>query len=468
MDFSVIIQQPEIRAIVQDNLLERAFHDALLPRLLFRGEASPVAWPAGVGDSMIFSAPGLIPVDARPLTPGKDPEPLTYAVEQWQAQLNQYAGTIDTNMPTSMVAIANLFLRNAHQVGMQGAQTLNRAVRDRMYNAAVSGWTVADGAQVAVTTLRVKRLNGFTRARNPGVSGASQVRFDLVSSTNPLAITVYDNAGPAAVSRNVIGYTPDTAGDEVGPGTITLSAAVTVSDRAYVYAGDATTITRVGGGFSVDSISSADIPTLSDIRTAVANFWQQNVPEHPDGRFHAHLDPISQSLIFKDQEFQRLLTALPDYYMYRQFALGELLNTVFFRNSECPVPETVVGGLTATYDQRDPFAGELYSNGNPSTGVKIHRILFSAQGGIMEYYSDLEALLTEAGIAGKLADPRITNNGIEVFSERIQLVLRQPMNRLQDMVATSWKFIGDWPCRTDAATGSPARYKRFAVIEHGE
>jgi hypothetical protein len=223
---------------------------------------------------------------------------------------------------------------------------------------------------------------------------------------------------------------------------------------------------RVGGGFKVDDVIATDIPTLTDIRDGVSHLWQNNVPEHPDGRFHAHIDPISQAKIFQDNEFQRLLTALPDYYMYKQFALGEILNTVFFRNSECPVASTVVGGNTATYDQRDPFVGELFNNGTPS-GVPIHRILLTAQGGIMEYYSNLENLLTEAGIAGAIADPRILNNGIEIFSERIQMIIRQPLNRLQDMVATSWKFIGDWPVRTDASSGDASRYKRELVIEHG-
>jgi hypothetical protein len=468
-DFSVILQAPEVRSVVQENILERVFHDALFPRMLFRGEATPVAWPENVGDTMVFSGVGLIPVDLRPLTPGNDPDPVTYPLEQWTAQLQQLAGTIDTHMPTSMVAIANLFLRNAHQLGLMAARTLNLQVRNRMYAAALSGWTVADGAQAGVSTLRVKRLNGFTKARNPNTAGASLVKFDTVSASNPLTVTIYDNTGPAEVTRTVTAYTPDTPGDEFGPGTITLAGGnVTVSDRAYVIASDRTFMVRVGGGNKVDDVGNTDLPTLADIRSAVAHFWQMNVPEHPDQRFHCHLDPVSQAKIFQDTEFQRLLTALPDYYMYKQFAIGELLNTVFFRNSDCPTSDTVVGGLTASYDARDPFVGELFNNGNASTGVKIHRMIFSAQGGIMEYHSNLAALLTDAGILGATADPRIVNNGIEVLSDRIQLIIRAPMNRLQDKVSTSWKFIGDWPVRTDAATGDAARYKRFLTIEHGE
>lgn len=466
-DFSTILQTPEIRSLVQENILERAFHDALFPRMLFRGEATPQVWPANIGDSMVFTGVGLVKPKMKPLMPGSDPAPSTYQAEQWSATLQQYADSIDTHMPTSIAAIANLFLRNAHQLGMSAGQALNRIVRDRMYNAAESGWTVADGAQGPSTSLRVKRLNGFTTARRPDLPTGSAVRFDTVSTNNPLKITVYDSALAAAVVVNVVGYSPDVAGDTIGPGVLTLSAPVSVDDRGYVYSYDRTYMVRVGGGNSVDDIGSNDTLKLSDIRAAVARFWQENVPEHADGRFHCHLDPTSQAQVFGDQEWRQLLTSLPDYYMYRQFALGELLNTVFFRNSECPVPETVEGGMEATFTQDDPFAGELYNDGT-TAGVKVHRALFSGQGGIYEYHQDLSGLLTDAGITGKVGEPKITNNSIEVFTDRIQLILRSPLNRLQDLVSTSWKFIGDWPTRTDATTGDAARYKRFAVVMSGE
>lgn len=464
-DFSTILQTPEIRSLVQENILERAFHDALFPRMLFRGEATPQVWPANIGDSMVFTGVGLVKPKMKPLMPGSDPAPSTYAAEQWTATLQQYADSIDTHMPTSIAAIANLFLRNAHQLGMSAGQALNRIVRDRMYNAAESGWTVADGGQGPTSTLRVKRLNGFTTARRPDLPTGSAVRFDTVSTNNPLPITVIGTGG--AVVVNVVGFSPDVAGDSIGPGVLTLSGPVTVADRAAVYSVDRTYMVRVGGGNSVDDIGSNDTLKLSDIRAAVARFWQENVPEHADGRFHCHLDPTSQAQVFGDQEWRQLLTSLPDYYMYRQFALGELLNTVFFRNSECPVPETVEGGLSATFTQDDPFAGELYNDGTTS-GVKVHRALFSGQGGIYEYHQDLSGLVTDAGITGKIGEPRITNNSIEVFTDRIQLILRSPLNRLQDLVSTSWKFIGDWPVRTDATTGDAARFKRFCVVQSGE
>ncbi len=465
MDFSIILQSPEVRQIVQENLLERAFHDALFPNLMYRAEAVPEDWPSHSGDTQIFSAPGLIAPKQRPLTPGVDPAVSSYGVEQWEAQLQQYGDTIDTHMPTSMQAIIDLFFRNAHQLGLSGGQALNRIVRNRMFNAALSGWTVADGAQSG-TTLVVKRLNGFTKARRPTVSGASTVRFESVSAANPLPITVFDNG--AAASFNVVGFTADTPGDEVGPGSLTLDSGTTsVLDRAYVFSFDRSNIVRVGGGNKVDDVGSSDTLTLAALRAAVTPFWQNNVPAHSDGRFHAHADPVSISQVYDDPEFQRLNTSLPDYVMYREFALGEILGSIIFRNTESPLVETVDPKDGVTFSLDDPFAGELFNDGT-TTGVRIHRVLVTAQGGIYEYASDLNQLITEAGLTGKVADPRIVNNGIEISTDRIQLVIRAPLNRLLDTVATSWKFIGDWPLRTDAATGDNARHKRFITIEHGE
>jgi len=265
----------------------------------------------------------------------------------------------------------------------------------------------------------------------------------------------------------VIGYTPDTPGDETGPGTITLGGGVvTVSDRAYVIAEDRTFLVRVGGGYKVDDVGSLDIFKLSDIRSAVSHLRQQNVPAMPSGRYHCHLAPASENQIFADPEWNRLHTSLPDYYMYKDFVIGDVLGCVFFRNSESPQSDTVDGGLTASWNLNDPFAGELFNNGNATTGLKIQRPMFVGQGSIMEYYSDLSMLLTESGVTGRVGEPRISNNGIEVFTDRIQLILRSPLNRLQDLVSTSWRFIGDWPIRTDAAVGDAARYKRVCAVEH--
>lgn len=456
-NFSTILQAPDIRALVQQNILERAFHDALFPRLLYRSEATPQLWPANVGDTMVFTGVGLITPKLQPLTPGQDPQPSSYTKEQWTAQLQQYADAIDTAMPTSIVAIANLFLRNAQQLGMSGGQSLNRLVRNRLFAAGLSGSTVATGANVASTSIHVQRLNGLTTARRPDLAAGSPVQFQTVSSSNPLAVVVSGNQ-----NANVIGFTSDNPGDTVGPGTLTLDTAVTTAARDTVVSSDASVLFNVGGGASIDALGPTDNFHMTDIRNAVSRMRQENVPPQPDNRYHAHVDPTSESEVYGDTEWQRLLTAMPDHYIYRDFSVGELLGCAFLRNTESPLPETVAPFDGSTYSLNDPFPGELKNAG----GTTVHRVLFVGQGSIYEYYQDLSQLITEAGITGRVGEPDVNNNSIEVMTDRIQLIIRSPLNRLQDLVSTAWKFIGDWPVRTDAATGDNARYKRMVVVQH--
>ena len=414
---------------------------------------------------MIFTGVGMMATTMEPIQPGKDPDPVDYQKEQWSAQLQQYAGRVpDTHMPTSITAIASLFYRNVQQLGLQAGLTLNRVVRDRLFNAAMSGWTVADGAQGATQSLLVKRLNGFTKARRPDLAAGSPVLFDTVSATNPLPIIVRDTSGsPTDLTVNVVGYTPTFPGDETGPGVLSLDAAVTVVDRAYVYASDATSIVRATAGNSIDALGSTSTFSPNLIRAGVARLENSNVPKMPDGRYHMHLDPVSMQQIFGTEEWQRLLTSLPDYYFYREFTAGEILGTVALKNTECPQASNVRLSATGGYDKGDKFGGELKNAG----GYTIHRALILGQEAIFEYYQDLGQLITEAGVQGRVGDfSQLTNNGIEVNVDRVQLVLRSPQNVLQDMVSAAWKAIMDWPVRTDVTTGDSARFKRVVAIEH--
>ena len=469
--FSVILQAPQVRALVQENLLETAFHDSLFPRLLFRGECTPVLYPGQSGDTIVYTSQGLLDVNCAPLVPGADPVPQTYESEQWIGQLQQLAGTVDAHMPTSAAACASLFLRHAQQLGMQGGQTVNRVARNTMYNAAESGWTVSDGVNTATATINVKRLNGFTRARRPDLAAGSAVQFSPVSAANPLLIRVWDTTGAGAwAARSVVAATPTTAGDEIGPGTLTLTGGVvTLADRAAVQALDRTFHVQIGGGEHTDDIGAGDTMRLEEFQDAVSHLRDQNVPPSADGSYHLHMDPIQESQVFRDSKWERLFTATGvDSVQWKEFAIGRILGATVYRNNECPKVDTVLPRDGVTFSANDPFAGDLYSNGVAATGVKVHRALLVGGGGLIEHYSDMSLLLTEAGVAGKIAEPTITNDGIEVFTDRIRLYIRQGLDRLGQMVGLSWNFIGVHTVRTDAATGDGARYKRICAILGGE
>lgn len=441
-----------VAAAIQDRTLQRVFRDALYPRLLYRLEAVAELWPVNLGSNQTFTRTGLIKPTTRPLVPGNDPVPKSYTLEQWEATAQQWADSIDTSMPTSYVTLASQYLRNMHQLGLHSGQSMNRVVRDKLFNAYTAGNTVISVGAASSVTITVANLNGFTRKLFQG-------RPALVSSSNPLTITIAGVAG----TRNVIGFTPAIAGDEIHGGTLTLDAVtgITTTGREAVLAVNRSQIIYSGGGTRVDDIASVDQFTLADIRSAVAKLRSNNVPTHEDGTYHCHLDPISESQIFGDNEFQRLNQSIPDYIHYRRFAAAMVLGCTFYRNTEAPTSATV---------DEDPQAG--FTTGfeltNP-TAVPIHRPIFTGQGAIEEKYLDESRFISEAGIQGKIGDFAVVNGGVAIMTERIRLILRSPQDRLQQITGASWSFSGDWPVPTDATSNaSAASFKRAVVVCHGE
>jgi hypothetical protein len=447
---------PSVASAIQDRTLQRVFRDALYPRLLYRMEAQPELWPVNLGANQTFTRTGLIAPTTRPLTAGSDPAPKTYDIEQWEATADQYGNAIDTHMPTSYVSLASLYLRNMHQLGLNAGQSLNRIARDKLFNAYMGGQTVLTAAAVATTTLTVANLNGFTRKLFNG-------RPALVSASNPLSIRV--GAAPGTIV-NVIGFTPVTAGDEIGPGTLTVSAAVTAAIRSAVIASNALstgTLVRniyVGGGERVDDIDATDVLSLADLRSAVAQLRFDNVPPHEDGSYHCHLDPMAESEIFGDNEFQRLNQSIPDYIHYRRFAVAYLLGMTFYRNTEAPNTATVV-----TAD--GTFGGELTNPSSVPAGLAIRRTVVTGQGALDEKYLDESKYISEAGVMGKIGEFAVVNNGIQVMTERIRLILRAPLDRLQQLTGSAWSWSGDFARPTDATVSSSASdFKRAMLIVH--
>ena len=113
--------------LVQLGLIERAFHDTLVPNLLYRQEALFEEWIAHVGTQVIMSRPGLLAPAIVPLVPGQDPTPKTLTYEQWVVTMARYGDSIDTHMPTSMLSNADQFMRNIQQLGIQALSIANSA-----------------------------------------------------------------------------------------------------------------------------------------------------------------------------------------------------------------------------------------------------------------------------------------------------------------------------------------------------
>lgn len=471
MAFSTIIETPEVRAIVQDHGLEKKFWDGLYPSNLYRKEAGQgERWQGMIGDAKTMTGNGLLPVKAKPIRPGGDATVQKYPREQWLARLEVYGVSQDTHLPTNSVAAASTLMSDIKAAGLSAGMTLNVCARNAIFRAGLSGWTVCNGGNSSSTAVPVMRLNGFTRARNPNLAGGSVVGYEPVSTANPLDIEVY--YGGAFHAVKVTGFSPVTAGDEFGPGTLTIDGSVSLADRSAIRAVDRTAVVRVGGGDAVDAIGSGDKITLDAIRQALTNLENAKAPKFADGTYHFHMSPLQKQQLFADNETQLLFrgSELKPGTAYAEYEFGRVMGCTFYTNDQAPQVSTVgdFTGLSANYSDDDPFPGELYSSGI-ATGTPINRAVVIADGGFNEYYQD-DPFITEAGLQGIVKSASAINtDGIDVMVDRVLVFMRPPQDRVQSTVATTWRFIGDWVFRTDGAVpfGGKGRYKRLCVVESG-
>lgn len=453
---------PQILQLVQSGMLERAFHDGLFPKLLFRGLAQAEQWEANTGTEIFMTRPGLLAPITRPIAPGVDPVPQTVSYEQWIARLDRYAGTIDTHTPTSVVSNADQFQRNIHQLGLQAGQSLNRIPRNALYTAYLSGQTNTTAATASASpNISVASLNGF---EDVILQSATGVRPQPVSSGAPLQITI-DPAG-TPITRNVIQAIPDNPDDPKGPGTLVCSANIGAiyAARTPILSANKPDVLRSGGGFSVDSIATGDILTLQDIINATARLRKANIPAHEDGFYHAQISTDGQSQLFEDPVFRQLNTALPDHTYYQEAFIGTMGGVAFFLNNE--TPDVQNSGATTNTGSNARYSENIGAETVNQANVGIGRVLVTGRGAIYEKWLDESRYVTEAGMTGKEGEFQIVNAGMEVQTERIRLILRAPINRLQDVVSASWSITTSFPVPSDISSGGPQRFKRALVIEH--
>lgn len=449
--------------LIQAGVLERAFHDGLFPELKFRSEAMMEEWPQHAGNEMYMSRPGLIPVNTTPLAPGQDPDPQTVAWEQWKAELARWGNSVDTHAPTSATASANLFLRNIHQLGLNAGQTLNRLPRNSLFQAYLSGHTtLIDAAGAGDTQVHVSAINGFEDVILLGTN----VKPEPVGITRALPITITTVGGPAA--NTVIGVIPDSMLDPKGPGRLILGAAVGGGGalaRSPVISSQAPRIIRAGGGASVDAIGAADSFVIQHGIVAANMLRNANVPPHEDGFYHCHIGPLTNAQAFSDVPFQRLFTSLPNSDEIRMGVLGVIGNVKYIINSEIPQLSNT-GARTAT-SANARYAKDIGSEIVNDTGIEIGRTIITGKGAIYEKWLNEDAYVTEAGVTGKIGEFDIVNNGMNIPVDRVKLIMRAPVNRMQDMVATSWSCSTSFPIPSDITGPSgPERFKRAIVVEH--
>jgi hypothetical protein len=413
---------PALQPIIQQGFLEREFEQALRSRLGYRAIADREEIAVGIGETLTKTRGGLKPSVTTPLPPASNNNfdnglsPSTWGVEQYTITINHYAATTDLNMVTSRVGIASQFLQNAYVNGEQAARSLDELARDTLFNSYFGGNTrvrttlASAGPAVAVDDIR-GFLTGF-------VNGVQQA----VSSANPLTVTV------GADAYTLVGAAPDTTNVSTAPngisGVLTFATSVSVSD---------------GTAGNTGALMAGDTLTMSNLLDAVSKLRVNAVPE-VDGVYNCYLDPVSARQLFADPDFKQLFQgATSTNQVFRRGMVNQFLGLRF-------IPTT-----------------EAFVQPHPTlAGLMVRRPIICGQGALIE-----------GDFAGMAADDVAPKDSIVHLVDGVAMVTREPLDRLQQIIAQSWYWIGGFCAPSDTTTNpttiptaTNAAFKRAVMIEH--
>ena len=431
---------PALQPIIQQGFLEREFEQALRSRLGYRAIADREEIAVGIGETLTKTRAGLKPSVTTPLAPASNNNfdngltPSTWGVEQYTITINHYAATTDLNMVTSRVGIASQFLQNAYVNGEQAARSLDELARNALFNAYFGGNTrVRLTLGAAGPAVSVDDIRGFQTAL---VNGVQQP----VSSANPLAVTVGAN------SYTLVGATADASSVSSAPngvsGVLTFATSVSVADGTEgntVTAINASVILRPAGAGNTAALTAGATLTMSNLLDAVSRLRMNAVPEI-DGVYNCYLDPVSARQLFADPDFKQLFQgATSANQVFRRGMVNQFLGLRF-------VPTT-----------------EAFVQIHPSlSGLMVRRPIICGQGALIE-----------GDFAGMAADDVAPKDSIVNVVDGVAMVTREPLDRLQQIIAQSWYWIGGFCAPSDTTTNpttigtaTNAVFKRAVMIEH--
>lgn len=431
-----------LQPIIQQGFLQREFQDQIQSMLGFRQIARRETFPNKIGETITKTRPGLKAPVTTPITPSSNTNldnglsPSTWTVEQYALSIAMYGDTIDLNTVTNRVGIVEQFLQNAKTNGIQAAQSLDRLARNALFNAYMGGNTrVRTTLGAPAATISVDDIRGF---QNVFVNGV----LTAVSGTNTMQVTVGSNiytlTGVAADGSNV-----STAPNGVS-GTLTFSGNVTVADGTALNAvtaynsgaGVAPFILRPNGRSNTSAIVGTDLLTMGSVLDGVAYLRRNGVPT-VDGMYNFYLDPVSARQFFADPDFKQLFQGATT--AAKEFRMGRVVELVDVR--VIPTTESYVQTLSGTTIRRPILVGA-------------------------------EALV-EGDFEGMAAEDVAGDNAVIDMVDDIVQVTREPLDRLQQIIAQSWYWIGGFTAPTDQTvnanivpTASASYYKRAVVFEH--
>jgi hypothetical protein len=429
-----------LQPIIQQGFLEREFQQALTARLGYRAIADREDVAVGIGETLTKTRAGLKPSVTTPVAAAANTNldngltPTGWGVEQYTLTVNHYAATTDLNMVTSRVGIAGQFLQNAYINGEQAARSLDELARNALFNAYFGGNTrVRTTLGAAGPAVAVDDVRGFQTVHVNGVPTS-------VSPSNPLTVTVGNDAY-SLVGVAVDGTNVSTAPNGIS-GVLTFATNVSVpkgTAGSAVVAANASVILRPGARASTAALTAADTLDMGSLLDAVAKLRMNAVPEI-DGAYNCYLDPISARQLFADEDFRQLFAgAGSTSQLFRQSMVNDFLGLRFIPTNEAFVQP------------------------HPSlSGVLVRRPIVCGQGALIE-----------GDFAGMAADDVAPRNAIVSIVDGVAMVTREPIDRLQQIIAQSWYWIGGFCAPSDTTTNpgviptaSNAAFKRAVMVEH--
>ncbi len=429
-----------LQPIIQQGFLEREFQQAMASRLGYRACADRVDIAAGIGETLTKTRAGLKPSVTTPMAPATNTNldngltPTTWGVEQYTITMNLYAATTDLNMVTDRVGIASQFLQNAYVNGEQAARSLDELGRNAPFGAYMGGNTrVRTTLASAGPTIAVDDVRGF---QSVFVNGVQQT----VSGSNSMTVTVGANA------YTLVAVAPDSTNLSTAPngqsGTLTFSGNVAVSNGTLgntISAASGTTIVRPSQRTNTSQILASDTLTMSCLLDAVAKLRLNAVPEI-DGAYNCYLDPVSSRQLFADPDFKQLFQ-------------GATSANQVFKN-----------GMTNDFlGLRFVPTNEAFVQIHPTiSGLMIRRPVICGRGALIE--GDFAGMATQDVAPG---------DAIVSMVNGVAMVTREAIDRLQQIIAQSWYWIGGFCAPSDTTTNpttvptaTNAAYKRAVVVEH--
>ncbi len=459
-----------LQPILQENMLARYFEEQLGALMTYRKSAKRNPVPIKDGETYIRSRAGRLAPPLVALNPANNTNldngltaggvgsgNNTYPFEQFLVSISQYAESIDLNIIQNYEAIAPVFMQNAKNLIEQAALNLDLICAADYHQAYESGRSYVTVATSASTTAHLDNLKGFDTAfqQFTMVDGSvfSGGTPQSTSVTYPVTATVYPASGAASYPVTVTGATPDgsNASTMIGftkrpigvSGDVTFSAAQTLAVGDVIVASDAPSVFRPNNKLSRLALTQSDTAAMQLFINAKFELERNNIPKHADGTYHCFIDPILHSQLFADPQFEIMAQGAVDSKLYSNAMVSKLYGLSFVPVTNSP-----------SYS---------FVNAASASLVARHALIVGDQA-LLECPFEGTSKAIAAMADYQTAHVAIAND--------IAMVTRPALDRLQQIIAQSWFWIGGHVAPTDVTitpvvvpTASNARYKRAAVIE---